>query len=232
MAYRDEKVVIVDDPAALPPELRTTLDGRARRWFFRNWPPDQLVPDAEPVYVKSWLYVLGVATLASLIMLFVTGIVMAIFGPEWWLRTSIGAFFDALHFWSVQLFFLFMVAHAISSFLMGAFRGKRWLTWMLGVLAFGVSVVTAFTGYASLQDWETQWVTTQGKDAFASIGVGGGFFNLMDPGQMLTMHIFLFPLIVLSVVAGHLLWVRKHGIAPPYDAVESHLAPLPAKGGD
>ncbi len=219
-----KKVEIVDDPAIMAPELRGTLDGRARRWFLTVWPIKRLLPDAEPVYVKSWFYVLGVLTLSSFIMLVGSGIVLAIFGPEWWLNTSAGRFFDSMHYWAVQLFFLFMATHFISVFLMGAYRGKRGLTWVIGVVAFLASVGTAFTGYASLQDYEAQWITTQGKDAVNSTGMGS-FFNLLNPGQMITLHVVLFPLIVLVVVGAHLLWVRLHGICPPYDVPERHLAP-------
>jgi quinol-cytochrome oxidoreductase complex cytochrome b subunit len=218
----EDAVVVVDDPAKLPPELQRTLDGRTRRWFMRNWPPQELLPDAEPAFVKSWLYTMGVATLVAMILCIGTGIILAIFGPEWWTTTSTGLFVDGLHYWSVQAFFLFMAAHFISVFLMGAFRGRRWATWMLGVVAFLTAVVTAFTGYASLQDWEAQWVVTQGKDAVNSLGLGG-FVNLLNAGQLLTIHVILFPAILLFIVLIHILWVRKHGIAPPYDAVDSHL---------
>ena len=191
----------------------------------RNWPPQQLLPDAEPIYVKNWLYTMGVTTLASMIMLFITGILLAIFGPEWWTTTKLGAFVDGLHYWSVELFFLFMMVHFLGSFFMGAFRGWRWLTWILGMLSFLTGVVTAFTGYSSLQDFEAQWLTTQGKDAINSTGMGA-LFNIMNPGQMITMHVVLFPAILIVVVGIHLLWVRKHGITPPYDAREDHLSPL------
>jgi ubiquinol-cytochrome c reductase cytochrome b subunit len=87
--------------------------------------------------------------------------------------------------------------------------------------------VTAFTGYSSLQDFEAQWITTQGKDAINSTGMGA-IFNIMNPGQMITMHVVLFPAILLVVVGIHLLWVRKHGITPPYDAREDHLEPVEA----
>ena len=32
------------------------------------------------------------------------------------------------------------------------------------------------------------------------------------------------PLVVVAIVAVHVLWVRKHGIAPPYDARPEHLS--------
>jgi ubiquinol-cytochrome c reductase cytochrome b subunit len=216
------RVLIDDDPAKLPPELRRTLDGRARRWFLGTWPPQQLMPDAEPVFIKSWFYTMGVATLACIITLFATGILLALGGPEFWLTNRVGQFVDQLHYWAVVLLFLFMTVHWISVFLMGGFRGRRF-TWMLGVLSMMVCVVTAFTGYASLQDFEAQWITTQGKDAINSTGIGA-FFNLLNTGQILTIHVIVMPLAVLLFVAVHLLLVRKHGIAPPYDAVEQHLA--------
>lgn len=217
-------LIIVDDPAKYPPELRDTLDGRARRWFFRNWPPQRLLPDTEPVYVKSWLYVFGVATLVALIMLFVSGTVLAIFGPEWWLQSYIGGWFGAMHYWAVQLFFLFMLAHVLAVFIMGAFRGRR-VTWMLGVLTFLVAAVTGLTGFVSLQDFEGQWVATQAKDAINSTGMGG-LLNLLNLGQVLTLHVIVLPLATLGLAALHLLWVRRHGIAPPYDANPNHQGAL------
>ncbi len=227
--YGMDRVLIDDDPAKLPPELRRTLDGRARRWFLRTWPPQQLMPDAEPAYVRSWFYTMGVASLACIITLFVTGILLALGGPEFWLTNRVGQFIDQLHYWAVVLLFLFMTVHWISVFLMGGFRGRRF-TWMLGVLSMMACVVTAFTGYASLQDYEAQWITTQGKDAINSTGIGG-LFNLLNTGQVLTIHVIVMPLAVLLFIAVHLLLVRKHGIAPPYDAREEHFAPADAPGG-
>lgn len=211
----DDAVRIVDDPATLPPELRDTLDGRVRRWFFRNWPPQRLLPDSEPVYVRSWMYTFGVAALVSLILLIGSGVVLAVFGPQWWMRSRAGAWFGAFHYWAVQLFFMFMIAHLVAVFLMGAFRGRT-LTWMLGLLAFAAAATTGLTGFVALQDFEGQWVATQAKDALNSTGAGA-FLNLLDEGQVLTMHVVVLPVVVVVLVALHLLWVRKHGICPPYD---------------
>jgi quinol-cytochrome oxidoreductase complex cytochrome b subunit len=58
-----------------------------------------------------------------------------------------------------------MLAHFLAVFLMGAFRGQRKLTWMLGVLSFLTAAVTGLTGFVSLQNFEGQWVATQAKDA-------------------------------------------------------------------
>jgi ubiquinol-cytochrome c reductase cytochrome b subunit len=219
----DKPLAIVDDPAQYPPELRDTLDGRARRWFFRTWPPQRLLPDSEPVYVKSWLYTFGVGALVSLMMLVASGIVLAFFGPDWWMRSRIGGWLGAFHYWAVQVFFLFIFAHLVAVFLMGAFRGRA-LTWMLGMLAFATAVVTALTGFVALQDFEGQWIAIQAKDALNSSGAGA-FLNLLDAGQVLTLHVVVLPLIVVGFVALHLLWVRKHGICAPYDPSADDIEP-------
>jgi ubiquinol-cytochrome c reductase cytochrome b subunit len=219
---RDTRVLIDDDPERLAPGLRGTLDGRARRAFLRTWPPSQLLPDAEPAYVKSWFYTFGVAILAAMVMLVASGIVLAVFGPEWWLHSPAGAWFGALHYWAVQLFFLFMFAHFIAVFVTGAFRGRK-VTWALGVLAFATAAVTGLTGFASLQNFEGQWVTTQAKDAMNAAGVGG-ILNLLNTGRILTLHVVVLPLVVAGVVGLHVLWVRKHGVVPPYDASPDHLS--------
>jgi ubiquinol-cytochrome c reductase cytochrome b subunit len=215
-------LIIRDDPATMPPEIRGTPSGRIRRAVFRTWTPARLLPDTESIFVKSWLYTAGVMTLVALIWLFISGIVLAIFGPDWWLSGGFGAWMGAMHYWAVQLFFLFMFVHFLSTFLMGAFRG-RVLTWALGLLAFATAATTGLTGYSLLHDYEGQWVTTSAKDALNAAGAGS-FVNLLNAGQVATIHVVVLPVIVLGAVALHVLWVRKHGIAPPYDADPRHVA--------
>jgi len=99
-------------------------------------------------------------------------------------------FFNSLHLWSVELFMAFMVIHLWGKFWMAAWRGRRTLTWITGVVAFLASVVECFTGYLSQQNFDSQWISTSGKDAFQRSGVGA-FFNVMNSGQMLLWHVVL-----------------------------------------
>ena len=84
---------------------------------------------------------------------------------------------------------------------MAALRGRRALTWITGVVAFGASVVECFTGYLSQQNFDSQWIATNGKDAFNAVGVGA-FFNVMNFGQMLLWHVVLVPIILIALVGG------------------------------
>jgi quinol-cytochrome oxidoreductase complex cytochrome b subunit len=177
-------------------------------------PPDQLLPDTQPAYVGSWIYVFGVATLAALVMIIASGLVLALGGTNWWHTTSVGHFFNSLHLWSVELFFFFMVVHLWGKFFMAAWRGRRALTWITGAVAFLVSIATAFTGYLVQTNFDSQWIATQAKDGINSTGFGA-FWNVLNVGQMLLWHIMLLPLGLGVLVVLHVAMVRLRGVAPP-----------------
>jgi quinol-cytochrome oxidoreductase complex cytochrome b subunit len=187
--------------------LRTFLTGR--------WPPERLLPARQPSYVASWIYAFGVVTLAALAVVIATGLVLAVFGPSWWHVSKVGLFVNSLHLWSVEAFFFFMVLHLWGKFFMAAWRGRRRLTWITGVVAFVVSIATAFTGYVSQQNYDAQWISTQAKDGINATGAGA-FFNVMNFGQMLMWHITLLPLGIGLLVGWHVLLVRRRGVVPPF----------------
>ena len=190
---------------------------RARRFALRTLPPNKLLPDRQPGYVASWVYVFGVATLAALALAIVSGFTIAIGGTDWWHTNPVGHFFNSMHLWSVELFMAFMVIHLWGKFWMAAWRGRRALTWITGVVAFGASIVECFTGYLSQQNFDSQWIATNGKDAFNAVGVGA-FFNLMNSGQMLLWHVVLVPIILIALVGAHVLLVRVRGVSHPLPA--------------
>jgi cell wall-associated NlpC family hydrolase len=190
---------------------------RLRRQALRLLPPGKLLPDRQPAYVASWIYVFGVATLAALGIAIASGLGLALGGPDWWHTNPVGHFFNSLHLWSVEAFMAFMVIHLWGKFWMAAWRGRRALTWVTGVVAFMMSVVECFTGYVSQQNFDSQWISTSGKDAFDAVGVGA-FFNVMNFGQMLMWHIVLLPLVLVAIVGAHVLAVRVRGVVHPLPA--------------
>ena len=199
---------------------------RVRRRALRTLPPGKLLPDSQPAYVASWIYVFGVGSLAALGVAIVSGFGLALGGPDWWHYNPVGHFFNSLHVWSVELFMALLVIHLWGKFWMAAWRGRRTLTWITGVVAFVASVVECFTGYLSQQNFDSQWISTSGKDAFNSVGVGA-FFNVMNFGQMLMWHIVLIPIVLIAIVGAHVLLVRMRGVAHPIDA---HAAEVTGTG--
>src|SRR6266571_4031499 len=171
---------------------RPMWTGRVRDAAVRTFPPERLLPDRQPVYVSSWIYVFGVLTIAAFLVVLVSGGVLALEGPAWWHTSKVGLFFNSLHLWSVELFMAFMVIHLWGKFFMAAWRGRRAMTWITGAVAFVASIGTAFTGYLSQQNFASQWIAGQAKDGLNSVGVGA-YFNVLNFGQMLMWHILLLP---------------------------------------
>jgi ubiquinol-cytochrome c reductase cytochrome b subunit len=182
-------------------------------------PAGQALPDRQPAYVASWMYVFGVLTLAAFVVVLASGAVLAVGGAAWWHVSTLGHYVNSLHLWSVELFFAFMVVHLWGKFWMAAWRGKRALTWITGVVAFAASIGTAFTGYLSQSNFDSQWISGQAKDGLNSIGVGA-WFNVLNPGQMLLWHVVLLPGVVGVIAVWHVVLVRRHGVVPPLDADE------------
>jgi quinol---cytochrome c reductase cytochrome b subunit, bacillus type len=201
------------------PRRHTSSWTRAlRRRISRTVPEEQWLPDRQPAYVRSWIYVFGVATLAALLVVIGTGIVLSIEGAAWWHTSSFGHFVNSMHLWSVELFFACMVIHLWGKFFMAAWRGKRSMTWVTGAVAFVGSIGTAFTGYLSQSNFDSQWISGQAKDGLNAVGVGA-YFNVLNPAQMLLWHIVLLPLVVGFLTVAHIILVRRHGVVPPFDAV-------------
>jgi ubiquinol-cytochrome c reductase cytochrome b subunit len=190
--------------------------GRVREAAVDALPPERLLPDSQPTYVASWIYVFGVASIASLVVIVASGCILALKGPAWWHFTGVGHFFNSIHLWAVELFFFVMVVHLWGKYWMAAWRGGRTRVWITGAIIFLVAVPTALTGYVSQQNFDAQWISTQAKDGLNSVGVGA-FFNVTNFGQMYSYHILLLPAAVIALVVAHVLLVRRHGVVPPFE---------------
>ncbi len=198
-------------------DLGMDEDRALRRTALRLLPPGRLLPDRQPAYVASWVYVFGVASLAALGVAIVSGFALAVGGTDWWHTNPVGHFCNSLHLWSVELFMAFLVIHLWGKFWMAAWRGQRAMTWITGVVAFLASVVECFTGYLTQQNFDSQWISASGKDAFNPVGLGA-FWNVMNFGQMLLWHVVLVPIVLVAITGAHILLVRVRGVAHPLPA--------------
>ena len=201
----------------------TTWTGSVRKRWMSTLPPEKMLPETQPSYVASWIYVFGMLTIVSMIIAIVSGVILTLGGVQWFHESSLGKFMNSLHYWSVQLFFLFMVVHLWGKYWMAAWRGKRALTWATGVLAFLTAVGVGFTGYVITTNFNAQWIAFEAKDVMNAIGVGS-VFNVTNLGQMVTFHVAPLPVLLVVLVAMHVLLVRKRGVVPPIDAIDHEAA--------
>jgi ubiquinol-cytochrome c reductase cytochrome b subunit len=197
-----------------------TWTGKARAWLNAKLPSEKLLPQDQPSFVASWIYIFGMLTLSALVVIIASGLVLALNGPLWWHVSAFGHFVNSAHLWSVELFFMFMVVHLWGKYWMAAWRGGRVLTWITGVVSFLVSIVTAFTGYLLQTNFDSQWIAFEGKDALNAAGIGA-WFNVANVGQIFMWHVTLLPLAIGAIVALHVILVRMKGVVPPLDAAET-----------
>jgi ubiquinol-cytochrome c reductase cytochrome b subunit len=212
------------------PEDADQWTARIRGFLMRKLPPGRLIPDRQPSYMASWIYIFGALTMGALAMVILSGGILSLEGPTWWHTSSVGLFVNSLHLWSVELFFFFMVVHLWGKFFMAAWRGNRALTWMTGVITFMASIGAGLTGYLSQTNFDAQWISTQAKDGINAVGIGA-FFNVLNFGQMLMWHIMILPLAVVAITVLHVLLVRTKGIVPPIE-IEPTDPATAATGGE
>ena len=88
------------------------------------------------------------------------------------------------------------------------------------MVAFIASILVCFTGYLSQQNFDSQWIATNGKDGVQR-GRDRRFFNLMNFGQMLLWHVVLLPILLIGLIGAHVLLVRKRGVSHPLPAART-----------
>ena len=197
-------------------QIERQWTSRLRHRVVEKLPPEKLLPDTQPAYVASWIYVFGVTTMAALGIVILTGTILALDGPQWWHSSSLGHFINSMHLWSVEIFFFAMVVHLWGKFSMAAWRGGRSMTWVTGGVTFLASILAGFTGYVSQTNFDSQWISTQAKDGINATG-GGAFLNVLNLGQMLMWHIVLLPLAAVVLTGLHVIMVRVKGVVPPFE---------------
>ncbi|OYV28548.1 MAG: hypothetical protein B7Z82_02370, partial [Halothiobacillus sp. 20-54-6] len=117
-----------------------------------------------PSYGNKLFYSLGFLSMTSFLILIITGTVMALNGPTWWLTNSLGGYLRSVHLWATQAFVLFILLHLLVVFFTSGFKKPRRLTWVLGVLMLFVVLVETEFGYVLRGDYSSQWRSLQGAD--------------------------------------------------------------------
>jgi hypothetical protein len=110
-------------------------------------------------------------------------------------------------------------------------REGRAPTWMVGVVIFLISIVTAFTGYISQQNLDAQWIAVNAKDAINSTGAGA-IFNPLNFGQIYGLHVMILPIAITLLVVLHVIQVRLRGSVAPIGATDPDAASVAVAAGD
>ena len=76
--------------AVAPPPDDASWTVRLRGRIGGLVPAGEALPDSQPSYVSSWIYVFGVLTLAALTVVLGSGILLTLGGSGWWHVSRVG----------------------------------------------------------------------------------------------------------------------------------------------
>ncbi|WP_031467675.1 cytochrome b [Sciscionella sediminilitoris] len=161
-----------------------------------------------------------------------------------------GLFVRQLHHWAALLFVASMVAHLCRIFFTGAFRRPRETNWFVGALLLVIGMFEGFTGYSLPDDLLSGiGVRAAVSGGILSVPLIGTWLHWLIfggefPGQdfiprFYTIHILVFPGILLGLIAVHLalVWYQKHTQFPGVRRKENNVVGVrimpvfAAKGG-
>lgn len=179
-------------------------------------------------------YVLGSTTLLTFLTLAATGIwELFYYVPSTahaydslnFLRFQVplGWLIHGIHFWAANLMVVLVVLHLAQTFIWGAFKKPRELTWILGVLLLIATLGSVFTGGPLAWDEKGYWAARVGSSLAGSVPLIGGFLNRLVFGgptlgqvglsRLFGIHVAVMPILILLIVGTHLIAFRKQGAA-------------------
>jgi len=212
--------------------------GRAARW--RAAVDERLGISAlrypVPRHANTVAWTLGGLTLASLVILVVTGILLAQFytpTPEdarasvLHIETQVpfGSLLRGIHIWAAQAMFVLALAHLARILITGSYKRPREANWLIGLALLGMVFLLIFTGSTLRWDQEAfEAVAHNTELASLSGGFGTWFTPEFGAGTALVSRLYLahvsfLPAVVFALLVLHFALVRRHGVSPKSDVV-------------
>ena len=134
----------------------------------------------------SWAHTLGAATLVTVLVLVVTGILLTVYyvpSPDDAHQSvqyvtnvvPLGWLIRGLHHWAASALVVLAIAHMIRVILHGAYKYPREFTWFSGIALLLLVFGFGLTGSLLPWDQRAYWATQVRIEIFATIPVVGDF---------------------------------------------------------
>ncbi len=219
----------MDTEPVLPTQSRTR-----RPSFFEHLHPP-FIPEAQMRFTYTW----GLGGLSALLFLVlgVTGVMeMLYYSPAPGAAADsirvimyvvpYGWFIRNLHHWAGQAMVIVVALHMARVIFTGAYKPRRELNWVIGILLLALTVALDFTGHALKCDDQAAWAVTTGGGLIRSIPVMGNvLYNVALGGPACTgtalvrlygWHVLGAALPAAILIGYHFFRVRRDGgIATP-----------------
>ena len=186
-----------------------------------------------PPSTNSWFYVFGSGTLLCFILQVVTGVCLALVyipsSDQAWTSLQylnneqfLGWFVRAVHNWGSNFMVALMTLHMAQTFLFGAYKFPRELTWVSGSILFLCTLGMSFTGQVLRFDQDAYWGLGIGASIMGRVPfMGADLVHLLLAGPIIagetlsrfyTLHVFIIPGTILALVSLHLRLVLTKGV--------------------
>ena len=227
MALKDD---IQDELKFRGEQALDQLDQRGGLVEFHKWFLLRNVPKG-----LSWLHTLGFCLLIVFVNQAVTGSILAMhYQPG--ADTAYGSIqritmdFDfgwlvrGMHKWGASLMIVLMFLHMGASFMMGAYKYPRELTWISGVLIFATVLGMGLTGYLLVWDQRAFWasvvaINLNGTAPFLGPYIseflrGGATYTAQIIPRFYALHMLLIPGALMGLIGLHMYLVTRLGVSP------------------
>jgi ubiquinol-cytochrome c reductase cytochrome b subunit len=194
----------------------------------------------------GWSAVLGTLCALTFVLMAVTGMVLAFYyvpDPDkaWdsvnFISNDVagGRLLRGLHHWGAGAMVLLVFIHLLVSYLNGAYRNPRQLTWVTGACLFIVVLGLGFTGYLLPWDMKAYWATVVGAniphqyplvgDFITRFILGGSDISGFTLTRFYSVHTLILPALLLLFAGMHIYLVRVHNLSDPRERMAGEQLP-------
>lgn len=183
-----------------------------------------------PEHANNLGWSLGGLTVASFVILLVTGVYLAQFynpmpeaanqsirdtSTEVWL----GGFARGVHYWAAQAMYVLVVLHLLRVIFHGSYKRPREGNYLIGVMMFALVIAALFTGTVLKWDQEGFEALAHNTEVADLLGGVGFWFtpevadNLPILVRLYVAHLVMVPGLIIVLLILHALLIKRHGIS-------------------
>ncbi|UOF90923.1 cytochrome bc complex cytochrome b subunit [Fodinisporobacter ferrooxydans] len=206
----------------------------SKSWFQERFPLSTFSYKV-PKHANTFLFSLGGITLINVVVLIVTGILLAhYYDPNPQLanqsirifetQVRFGSLIRGLHIWAAQLVTVTLLLHLLRVLFYGSYKKPREVHWLFGVVLFVLMIGLLFTGTILKWDQEASEALSHAVALGGLLGPLGYYFsNTFAPNVSLlnkffVLHISVLPILLAVVIVIHLFLIKTLKISPlPYE---------------